>query len=162
MASLNKALLIGRLGRDPELKYTAGGQAVCSLSVATDESYYPKDGGQKVEQTEWHRVTLWGKTAETAANYLAKGRLVYVEGRIKTRKWQDKDGQDRYTTEIHGDRVQFLDSKGGGDGQGQGQAGGKPRSAPRPAPRDSGRDSGGSDFGPDFPADAGGMDEVPF
>lgn len=110
MASLNKVFLIGRLGRDPEMRYTASGQAVATLSVATDESYKAQDG-QKVEKTEWHRVIVWGKQAEFCANYLSKGRLVYVEGKLETRKWQDKEGVDRTTTEIRANIIQALDPK---------------------------------------------------
>lgn len=105
--SLNKVMLIGRLGRDPDLHYTQSGQAVANFSMATDESYN-KDG-QKIEKTEWHRVVVWGKQAEFCGNYLAKGRKVFVEGKLETRKWQDKDGQDKYTTEIIAARVQALD-----------------------------------------------------
>jgi len=113
--SLNKALIVGRLGRDPELKYTQSGQPVCNISVATDESYKDQNG-QKVEKTEWHRVQLWRKQAEFAANYLAKGRLVLVEGKLQTRKWQDKNGTDRYVTEIIARNIQALDSKKDGGG----------------------------------------------
>lgn len=109
MPSLNKATIMGHLGRDPELKNTQSGTAVCNLSVAT--SYKPRDGEEK---TEWHRVTAWGKTAENCGQYLSKGSLVYVEGRIETRKWTDKDGQDRYTTEIQAYEVKFLSGKSGG------------------------------------------------
>lgn len=108
MSSLNKVLLIGRLGRDPELRYTDSGQGVASLSLATDESYTARDG-QNVERTEWHRIVVWGKQAEFCGNYLTKGRLVFVEGKLETRKWQDKDGQDKYSTEIIAARVQALD-----------------------------------------------------
>jgi single-strand DNA-binding protein len=97
MASLNKVMLIGRLGRDPELKYSQSGQAVCTMSVATDESY-TKDGN-KVEQTEWHRVVVFARQAENVANYLKKGSQAFIEGKLQTRQWQDKDGQTRYTTE---------------------------------------------------------------
>lgn len=107
---MNKVLLIGRLGRDPEVRYTASGQAVGTLNVATDESYKAQDG-QRVEKTEWHRVIVWGKQAEFCGNYLSKGRLVYVEGKLETRKWQDKDGNDRTTTEIRANLIQALDSK---------------------------------------------------
>lgn len=107
---LNKVMLIGRLGRDPELRYTQAGKAVCSLSVATDESF--KDAqGAKVQRTEWHKVILWDKLAENCAQYLAIGSLAYFEGKLQTRKWQDNQGQDRYSTEIQAQRVQFLDSK---------------------------------------------------
>lgn len=108
--SLNKVILIARLGRDPEMRYTPSGQAVANFSVATDESYTSKDG-QKVEKTEWHRIVVWGKQAEFCGNYLAKGRLVYVEGKLETRKWTDKDGAEKYTTEVKADRVLGLDSR---------------------------------------------------
>ena len=120
MASLNQVFIIGRLGRDPELRYTQSGVAVCNLNLATDESYTDRDGN-KVERTEWHRVTAFQKTAENCANYLAKGSLVFVEGSLQTRKWQDQQGQDRYTTEIKADRVQFLDRKGDNQSGGQGE-----------------------------------------
>lgn len=110
MASLNLVQIIGRLGRDPELRYTSSGQAVCSLNVATDESYTDRDGN-KVERAEWHRVSAFGKIAESCANYLAKGSLVYVEGNLTTRKWQDQNGQERFTTEIKAKSVQFLDRR---------------------------------------------------
>ena len=108
---LNKVMLIGRLGRDPELRYTQSGSPVATLNVATDESYTDRDGN-KVERTEWHRVSVFQRQAENCANYLAKGSLVYVEGSLQTRKWQDQSGQDRYTTEIKAQRVQFLDRRG--------------------------------------------------
>ena len=108
---LNKVMIIGRLGRDPELRYTQSGSPVASLNVATDESYTDRDGN-KVERTEWHRVSVFQRQAENCANYLAKGSLIYVEGSLQTRKWQDQQGQDRYTTEIKAQRVQFLDRKG--------------------------------------------------
>jgi len=110
MSSVNKVIIIGRLGRDPEIKYTATGQAVANLSVATDESYKDREGN-KVEKSEWHRIVVWGKQAEFCGNYLAKGRLVYVEGKLETRKWTDKDGAEKYTTEIKADRVQGLDKR---------------------------------------------------
>lgn len=126
--SMNKVILIGRLGQDPELKYTTSGQAVCNISVATDEGYKDKKTGQKVDKTEWHRVVAWRQTAEFMGQYLTKGRLVMVEGKLETRKWQDQNGQDRYTTEINAHNVQALDSQqdnggqqGGGSYQGQGQ-----------------------------------------
>ena len=111
MASLNKVMIIGNLGRDPEVKFTGTGQAVCSFSLATDESYKDK-AGEKVERTEWHNVTLWGKLAEIAGEYLSKGKTCYIEGKLQTRKWQDKDGNDRYTTDIVGERMQMLSAKG--------------------------------------------------
>ena len=110
MASLNRVTLIGRVGAAPELRYTQSGQAVCSLRVATDESYTDRDG-KRVERTEWHSVSVFQRAAESCGKYLAKGSLVYVEGSLFTRKWQDKAGQDRSTTEIHAQRVLFLDRK---------------------------------------------------
>lgn len=121
MSSLNKVMIIGRLGRDPELRYTQAGQPVCSLNIATDESY-TDNNGNKVERTEWHRVSVFQRAAENCANFLAKGSLVFVEGSLATRKWQDQQGQDRYTTEIKALRVQFLDRKEQQEGQPQGSA----------------------------------------
>jgi len=113
--SLNKVQIIGRLGDDPELRYTGSGTAVANLSIATDESY--TQDGSEVEQTEWHSVTAWSRLAETVNEYLEKGRRVYVEGSLKTREWEDSDGNTRYSTEIHADRVDFL----GGDTERRGQ-----------------------------------------
>lgn len=178
---LNKVMIIGRLGRDPELRYTQSGSPVASLNVATDESYTDRDGN-KVERTEWHRVSVFQRQAENCANYLAKGSLVYVEGSLQTRKWQDQQGQDRYTTEIKAQRVQFLDRKGAGQGGYEDEyaapAGGAPRPTPRgqngpagqgggqrgqatqrPAPRQQPQED---DLGPAFPSEASNMDEVPF
>lgn len=111
MASLNKVMLIGNLGRDPEVRYTASGQAVASFSLATSEKFKGKTGEWE-ERTEWHNITLWGKLAEIAGEYLSKGKTIYIEGRLQTRKWQDKNGNDRYTTDIVGDRMQMLSPKG--------------------------------------------------
>lgn len=116
MASVNRAIIIGRMGRDPEMRFTPSGQAVANFSIATDETYTGKDG-QKVEKTEWHRIVVWGKQAEFCGNYLSKGRLVYIEGKIETRKWVDKDGVEKYTTEIKADRVQGLDRRKDGQQQ---------------------------------------------
>lgn len=110
MSGVNKVLIIGKLGKDPELRFTPGGQAVCDLSIATSERWQGKDG-EKKESTEWHKVVVWGKTAENCAAHLAKGRECFVEGSLKTRKWQDKDGKDRWTTEIQARDVQFLGGK---------------------------------------------------
>lgn len=110
---LNRVMIIGRLGADPELRYTQGGQPVCSLRIATDESYTDRNGN-RVEATEWHRVIAFQRTAENCNQYLSKGSLVYVEGKLTTRKWQDQNGQERYTTEIRAERVQFLDRKENG------------------------------------------------
>jgi len=108
--SVNKVILIGRLGQDPELKYTPAGQAVTTFSLATSEMWNDKNG-QRQERTEWHRIVVWGKTAENCSKYLGKGRQVFVEGRLQTRSW-DKDGQKHYTTEIIANTVQFLGAKG--------------------------------------------------
>lgn len=116
MASLNKVMLIGNLGKDPEVRYTGSGMAVASFSLATSERIKNKSGEYE-DKTEWHNITLWGKQAEFAKNYLTKGRTVFVEGRLQTRKWQDKDGKDRYTTEIVGDRIQAVDGKKNGGGE---------------------------------------------
>ena len=111
---LNKVMIIGRLGRDPELRYTQGGSPVCTLNVATDESYQDRDGN-RVDRTEWHRIVVFQRAAENCGNFLRKGSLVFVEGSLQTRKWQDQHGQDRYTTEIKAQRVQFLDRKSDGE-----------------------------------------------
>ena len=113
MASLNRVMLIGNLGADPEMRYLPSGDAVANIRIATTESWKDKASGEKKEETEWHRVSFFGKLAEIAGEYLKKGSPVYVEGRIKTRKWQDKDGQDRYSTEVVADRMQMLGSRGG-------------------------------------------------
>jgi single-strand DNA-binding protein len=124
---LNMAQIIGHLGRDPEVRYTPDGAAVANLAVATNETWKDKSG-EKQERTEWHRVALFGKVAEIAAEYLKKGSLVYLQGRLQTRKWQGEDGQDRYTTEIVADRMRMLGGKGDRDTR---SAGGKPV-APEP------------------------------
>lgn len=111
MAGINKVILIGNLGQDVELKYTGSGDAVANISIATSDTWLDKNSGQKQERTEWHRVILFRKTAEIANQYLHKGSKVYIEGKLQTRKWQDKNGQDRYTTEIVAREIQFLDSK---------------------------------------------------
>ena len=124
MASLNQVFIIGRLGRDPELRYSQAGAAVCNMTIATDESFTDRDGNRQ-DRTEWHRVTAFQKTAENCANFLAKGSLVHVSGSLTTRKWQDQQGQDRYTTEIIVNEMQMLDGKpqqGGQPSQGQQQA----------------------------------------
>jgi single-strand DNA-binding protein len=134
MASVNKVIVLGNLGRDPETRYTADGAAITNVSIATTRRY--KDAsGQQQEETEWHRVAFFGRLAEIAGEYLRKGRPVYVEGRLRTRKWQDKDGQDRYTTEIVAENMQLLGSREGmgGGGDFEGGADDRPASAPAPA-----------------------------
>ncbi len=115
MASVNKVILIGNLGRDPEIRYMPSGDAVATLNLATTEKWKDKNG-EAQEQTEWHRVSFFGRQAEICGEYLRKGSSIYVEGRLQTRKWTDKDGNERYTTEIRGDRMQMLGGRGGGAG----------------------------------------------
>ncbi len=160
---INKVILIGNLGRDPEVRYTAGGSAVANLRIATTESWKDKQTGEKKEATEWHSVVLFGKLGEIAGEYLKKGRTVYIEGRLQTRKWQDKDGADRYSTEIVGSDMQML---GGGEGRGEGGGyGGRQAGAEEPAwgggaPASGERQGAGKpaadDFGGDFD------DDIPF
>lgn len=155
MGSLNKVQIIGRLGKDPEIRYTQGGQAVASFSVATDSKWTNK-AGEKQEKTEWHRVKAWGKLGELAGEYLAKGRQVYVEGRLETSEYTDKEGVKKYSTEIVANDIQFLDSKGAG-----GEGGGGPR---------GGGSRGGSSGGPSGGESGGGRgesgpppeDDIPF
>jgi single-strand DNA-binding protein len=124
MGSVNKVILVGNLGADPELKYTPSNRPVCNLSVATNEVWKDK-AGQKQERVEWHRVNVWGDQAEHCSKYLAKGRMVYVEGRIQTRSWDDKEGKKRYSTEVVADRVVFLGGQGpGAEGSTGGGGGG--------------------------------------
>jgi single-strand DNA-binding protein len=146
MGSVNKVILVGNLGRDAELRYTPGGAAVATLNMATTEVWNDKASGQKQEKTEWHRVVLWGKSAESLQEYLTKGKQIYVEGRLQTRKWQDKDGNDKYTTEVRGDRVVLLGGGGGGGG-GAGAMSGA-RSQQRGAGAGAGAGGGGGDHEP--------------
>ena len=113
MASVTKVILVGTLGKAPEVRYTASGEAMCHFSLATTDSWKDKSTGEKKELTEWHRVSFFGKLAEIAGQYLKKGSQVYVEGSLRTRKWTDKDGQERYTTEIRGDEMKMLGSRQG-------------------------------------------------
>ena len=116
MAGINKAILIGRLGSDPEVRYTPSGVAVANFSIATSEEWKDKDTGEKKERTEWHRIVAWRKLGEICGEYLSKGRQVYIEGRIQTRDWEDRDGNKRYTTEIVATDVQFLGGRDAGPG----------------------------------------------
>ncbi len=135
--SVNKVILLGHLGADPEQRYTQSGTAVTNLRLATNESYNDRTSGERVEKTEWHRVVCWGKLAEIAGQYLTKGRQVYIEGRLQTRKWQDQEGNDRYSTEVKADDMVMLGGRGeggsggggGSDDYGQGKGGG-PQMAP--------------------------------
>jgi single-strand DNA-binding protein len=120
MASVNRVILLGNLGRDPEVRYTPSGSAVCNVSIATSRSWKDKESGERQEETEWHNAVFLGRQAEIAGEYLEKGRPVYIEGRLKTRKWQDKSGADRYTTEVIVESMQLL--------------GGREDGAPAPAP----------------------------
>jgi len=131
MASVNKVILIGNLGRDPEVRYTPSGSAVCNVSLATTRQWKSKDTGDKQEETEWHRVVFYDRLAEIAGEYLKKGRSIYVGGRLKTRKWQDKDGVEKYTTEIIAEDMQML---GGREGMGTGSEEGGASYAERPQP----------------------------
>jgi single-strand DNA-binding protein len=133
MGSVNKVILVGNLGRDAELRYTPGGAPVATINLATTEVWNDK-AGQKQEKTEWHRVILWGKSAESLNEYLVKGKQIYVEGRLQTRQWDDKDGTKRYTTEIRGDRIVLLGSGGGGTGGGGGRTQSRGGAAPSDEP----------------------------
>lgn len=147
MASVNKVILVGNLGADPETRYTASGDAVCNIRLATTESWKDKNSGDKREITEWHRVVFYRKLAEIAGQYLRKGSQVYLEGRIKTRKWQDKDGQDRYTTEIEATEMQMLGSR---QGQGAPAMDNEPQDY-APAPRKDKPKPSFDDLGDDIP-----------
>jgi len=136
MKGINKVILVGTLGKDPETRYMPGGDAVCNISVATSESWKDKQSGEKVEKTEWHRIVFWRRLAEIAGEYLHKGSQVYIEGKLQTRKWQDNQGNDKYTTEIVAHEMQMLGGKQGGS-----------RPAQQPAPR------------PQEPAAAGDFDD---
>lgn len=131
MASVNKVILVGNLGRDPELRYTQQGTAVANFTLATNENFQKKDGSRE-ERTEWHRIVAWGKTGELCSQYLSKGRTVYIEGRIQTREWENKEGQKQKTTEIVAQTVQFL----GGRGEGGGRSGGSGGSGDPAPPAD--------------------------
>jgi len=135
---VNKVILIGNLGQDPDTRYTPNGNAVVNLNLATDESYKDRQSGQLVPKTEWHRVVMFGKLAEIAGQYLRKGSKVYIEGKLQTRKWQNKEGQDVYTTEVVVDingQMQMLDSRGGDGGASQGAPAGRPQQASQAAPQ---------------------------
>ena len=153
MASVNKVILIGNLGKDPEVRYAPSGSAICNITVATSRQWKDKTSGEKQEETEWHRVTFFDRLAEVAGEYLKKGKSVYIEGRLKTRKWTDKEGVERYSTDILADEMKMLGSREGGDDAGGGQ-----RSAPaarpaggKPAAAASKSSSGFADMDDDIP-----------
>lgn len=148
--SVNKVILIGRLGQNPELRFTPSGAAVANFTLATNESWNDK-AGQKQERTEWHRIVVWGKLAELCNQYLAKGRQAYIEGRLQTRQWQDKDNQTRYTTEVHANTVQFLGGQSASAGTSDYQSGASASSGPAPMGGESGP------AGPSFTED-----DIPF
>lgn len=144
MAAVNKVILLGNLGADPETRYMPNGDAVATVRLATTETWKDRNSGEKREATEWHRVVFFRKLAEIVGQYLKKGSSVYIEGRIRTRKWQDKDGQERYTTEIEATEMQMLGGRGGQGGQGGGSG----------ASYGGGDDFGGGDFSPRSAASA--------
>ena len=149
---VNKVILIGNLGRDPEIRYTQGGQPVANFTMATSERWNNKDG-ERQERTEWHKIVVWGKLAEFCGEYLSKGRQVYAEGRLQTREWEDKDGNKRWTTEFVANAIQFVGPRPGGGGDGDASFSGPSRGeAPAGPPPPSG--SGGSG--------GGGEDDIPF
>lgn len=144
---VNKAIILGSLGQDPDIRYTAGGAAVANISIATNEQWKDKESGEMQERTEWHRVVFFGRLAEIVGEYLRKGSQVYVEGRLQTRKWQDKEGQDRYTTEIVANEMQMLGSKSGGTAENFDQSPPKEQSVPT----DSSGKNSNDDFDDDIP-----------
>ena len=150
MAGVNKVILVGHLGKDPEVRQIAPNQTVCQFRIATSESWVDK-AGQKQERTEWHSIVVWGKMADICGKYLAKGRQVYVEGRLQTRSWEDQQGQKRYTTEIVANTVQFLGGMGAERGAAGASAGGN---------FGGGANYGPTDFGPEPSFDTN--DEIPF
>ena len=147
MGSVNRVILVGNLGRDAELKYTPSGAAVSNFSIATSESWKDKNSGERKEKTEWHRIVLWGKTAENLSQYLLKGKQIYVEGRLETRQWEDKEGQKRSTTEVRvgpGDRLVLLGSRDDGGSR-------RSNAASEPAPSNPSPDQGGELTDDDIP-----------
>jgi single-strand DNA-binding protein len=161
MAGVNKVILVGHLGKDPEVRYTQDGKAICNFSVATAETWKDKNTGEKREKTEWHRIVVFGKLADICAEYLTKGRQVYIEGKLQTRKWQDNDGNDRWSTEVVIDMRGIMQMLGRGDGGGQRQDN---------RPRQGGRPVGDGSTGYPDPYESGGNrpsypdedDDIPF
>lgn len=150
VASVNKVILVGHLGKDPEVRYTASGDPIANLTVATSESWKDKATGEKKEQTEWHRCSCFGKLAEICGQWLKKGAQVYIEGSLRTSKWQDKDGQDRYTTEIRMDQMVMLGSRSGGQGDAPAKDGDY-QPANKPQPSRQGAKPSFDDLGDDIP-----------
>ncbi len=148
---INKVILIGNLGADPDTRYMPSGGAVTNLSVATSDSWKDKQTGEQKERTEWHKVAMFGRLAEIAAEYLRKGSKVYVEGRLQTRKWQDRDGNDRYTTEVIANEMQMLDGRGGGGAAPYGGGGGGSSSSQPPSGGGGGSAPPADDFDDDIP-----------
>jgi single-strand DNA-binding protein len=163
-SSVNKAIIVGNLGRDPEVRYTSGGQAVANFSVATSEQWADKQSGEKKEKTEWHRIVVWGKVAELCGQYLAKGRKVYIEGRLQSREWTNKEGQKMTSTEIVANQVVFLGGKDGGEGKGGRAATGSGDEFGSPPPGfDEGPSSGGGSGSGNGGGSSGpGNDDIPF
>lgn len=162
MASVNKVILVGNLGRDPEMRYSPNGGAICNITVATSRVRKDRDTGERREDTEWHRVVLFDRLGEIANEYLRKGRSVYIEGRLQTRKWQDKDGQDRWTTEIIAEQMQMLGGRdGGGEGGGGGGYGSR-AGAPAGAGAGGGRGGAGGGAGRPAPDLEDIDDDIPF
>lgn len=160
MASVNKVILVGNLGRDPETRYTADGAAITNITIATSDRWKDKATGEMKEATEWHKVAFFGRLAEIAGEYLKKGRPVYVEGKLRTRKWQDKEGQDRYTTEVIADNMQMLGSREGmGGAAGSDFDGAEDTRAPA---RSTAASSGARPAGKPAPSVAEMDDDIPF
>ena len=151
---VNKVILIGNLGKDPEIRYTAGGAAIANVTIATSESWKDKNTGEQVEKTEWHRVVFFNRLAEIVGEYVKKGSKIFVEGRLQTRKWQDQQGQDRYTTEIVANEMQMLDSRGAGSSsfnQDVPAAGGQYNQAPQQGSQQAPSMAPAGDFDDDIP-----------
>ncbi|MCA9758657.1 MAG: single-stranded DNA-binding protein [Candidatus Eisenbacteria bacterium] len=156
MRSINKVILIGNLGTDPEIRHTSGGQAVCNFRIATNESWGGRDGQERQERTEWHNIVAWGRLAEICNEYLRKGKQVYLEGRLQTRQWEDKDGVKRYTTEIVAQNMMMLGGPGGGGGGGDYGGGGGGNYASRQPSRESQRVAAPADVPDSGPGGGGG------
>ena len=162
MASVNKVILIGNLGRDPEVRYTPNGSAVCNLGIATTRNWKSKESGERQEETEWHRVVLFDRLAEIAGEYLKKGRPVYIEGRLRTRKWTDKDGVEKYTTEIVGEQLQLLGSRLDAEDEGDDAPAPEAKPADVPAAKKTARTRKPKSAPPADPTPDPQDDDIPF